>query len=126
MTNFQLLTVVPLCGLALWDLVGCLRRSDRRALRGLRFATSISAAAAIANPAWVTRVADATGIGRGADLVLYSFAIVTMIMAFYFYTRQLDLQRQITELVRHAAVKEAQRGGDSAPERAENPDGDAP
>ena len=127
MTNFQLLTVIPFCLLAFWDLVGCLRQSDRRALRMVRLVTWLAAAVAIANPILVSRVATAIGIDRGANLVLYSFVIVTMILAFYFYARQADLQRQITELVRHEAISEAERGGTtSSNQPAEQEDGDAP
>ncbi len=127
MTNFQLLTVIPFCLLAFWDLVGCLRQSDRRALRMVRLVTWLAAAVAIANPILVSRVATAIGIDRGANLVLYSFVIATMILAFYFYARQADLQRQITELVRHEAISEAERGDTtSSNQPAEQEDGDAP
>lgn len=111
MTLFQYCTVFPLSLLAVWELVNCLRRSDRRALRMLRMATWIAAAVTIADPSVVTHAATATGINRGADLVLYSFVLFGLMAVFYFYTRQLNLQRQITELVRHGAMREARRGG---------------
>ena len=132
MTNFQLLTVIPLGLLAFWDLMGCLRQSDRRVLRTVRFVTWFATAVAIANPKLVQRVATVIGIDRGTNLVLYSFVILMMILVFYFYARQADLQRQITELVRHEAVSEAERGGTTSSnqpaeqeEPAEQEDGNA-
>jgi hypothetical protein len=110
MTAFQLLTIVPLGLLALWELLAILRRAEGRPMRCLRLLAWVTAAIAIANPGIVQRMAVATGIDRGASLVLYLFVIATMISAFYFYARQHDLQRQITELVRHSAIKEAKRG----------------
>ena len=127
MTNFQLLTVIPLCLLAFWDLAGCLRHADRRTMRFVRFVTWCAAAAAIKYPGLVQRVATAIGIDRGANLVLYLFVFVTMILAFYFYAKQVNLQSQITELVRHEAVSEAERGSNTSSDRpAEQEDGKAP
>jgi hypothetical protein len=56
-------------------------------------------------------MATAVGIGRGADAVLYLFVFAFLVTAFYFYARQVKLQRQVTELVRHIAIHEARRGG---------------
>jgi len=111
MTLFQYCTVFPLSLLAVWEVVNCLRRSDGRALRLLRMVTWIAAAVTIADPTFVTRAAAAAGIKRGADLVLYTFVLLGLMATFYFYARQLNLQRQITELIRHGALREARRGG---------------
>ncbi len=125
MTAFQLLTIIPLGLLAVWDLLGILRRAEGRPIRCLRLLAWITAAVAIANPALVTRIADLTGIKRGADLVLYFFVILGLCLAFYFYARQHDLQRQITELVRHTAIKEARRGQESPSQLTSATPGDA-
>ena len=114
MNEFQILTIVPLGLLALWELAGLIRRHERRPLRVVRLITWLAAAIAIANPELVTRVANATGIGRGSNLVLYLFVIFSLLSAFYFYARQLVLQRQITEVIRHLAIHEARHGNNAS------------
>jgi hypothetical protein len=58
----------------------------------------------------VQQLATAIGIGRGADVVLYLFVLAFLATAFYFYSRTVQLQRQVTQLVRHIAIQEARRG----------------
>jgi hypothetical protein len=55
------------------------------------------------------RIAKAIGIERGTDLVFYMFALAFLGTSFYFYSRLIKMQRQITELIRHIAIKEAEQ-----------------
>ena len=55
----------------------------------------------ILRPDLTMRVARVLGIGRGADLVLYIFAILFMTSFFYFYGRFRFIESQLTEIVRH-------------------------
>jgi len=63
-------------------------------------------------------LADVLGIGRGTDLVFYLFVLAFLGAAFFFYSRLVRMQRQITQLIRDNAIREAQRG-DDIPEHAE-------
>jgi hypothetical protein len=45
-------------------------------------------------------------------VVLYTFALGSLVTSFYFYGRFVRLQRQITELARHLAQQQARRGSD--------------
>ena len=72
----------------------------------------VSAATAIAWPGVTAVVARALGIGRGADLVMYC-AVVMMLVGFLMvYVRLRRLQRDVTLLVRHLAIREAVAGDD--------------
>jgi len=63
---------------------------------------------ATAWPQATSRVANAIGIGRGADLVSYC-AVVVMLVGFWMvYLRLRRVQRQVTLLVRHLAIAEAE------------------
>lgn len=55
----------------------------------------------ILRPDLTMRVARVLGIGRGADLVLYIFAILFIISFFYFHGRFRFIESQLTEIVRH-------------------------
>jgi hypothetical protein len=122
------MTLFQLAALALLSLAGVrellrLRRglaSRRGAL--LRLCVVGAAAGAIARPDWTNQFAHALGIGRGADVVLYLFALAFIAAAFGFYARTVRLERQVTALVGKLAQLEAQRGpapaeGEPGPQR---------
>jgi hypothetical protein len=116
MNLFQWLSLAFLGGLLLWDLVSFARG---RVLRGpwfVRCCVWVAAMVAIARPDLTQDVAMALGITTGANLVMYLFVLAFLATAFYFYSRYVQLQRQLTEVVRHVAINEARRGSpDAAP-----------
>ena len=69
----------------------------------------LAAAAATIWPDMTTRIARAIGISRGADLILYCAVAVMMIGFWMTYIRLRHLRREMTLLVRHAALLEAER-----------------
>jgi hypothetical protein len=62
---------------------------------------------AIVWPHSTALVAHALGIGRGADLLLYSTALVMIVAFFYVYSRFRRVERQLTLLVRRLAIQNA-------------------
>lgn len=68
----------------------------------------LGAAGAILWPSAASRAAQAVGIGRGADLVFYCAVLAMMIGFWMVYIRLRRLRREITLLVRHVALHEAQ------------------
>lgn len=111
MNVFQWLTVPPLAILAAIDLARALFQRPRfRGDRVLRAVIWTAGAVAIYDPMVTVRVAHAIGIERGTDLIVYVFALAFLGTSFFFYARTLRLQRQITELVRHLAIRDAERG----------------
>ncbi|HEX7477933.1 MAG TPA: DUF2304 domain-containing protein [Polyangiales bacterium] len=60
-------------------------------------------------PSSAAIAAHKLGIGRGADLLLYSSVLVMFSGFFYVYTRFRRLDRQITMLVRRLAIENAAR-----------------
>jgi len=55
----------------------------------------------ILRPELTMRVARVLGIGRGADLLLYIFAIFFITTSLYFYGRFRFIESQLTKIVRH-------------------------
>src|SRR4051812_12156532 len=109
MNLFQLSMLTLLGGLLLWELVTLWRGPTAFGFWLLRCLAWIAAAVAIANPGLLQTLASLLGIGRGADVVLYAFALAFLGSSFYFYSRYVRLQRELTQVVRHLAIYEAQK-----------------
>jgi hypothetical protein len=109
MSVFQWLAVPLLSVVLLLDATGLLRSGVSRWARAFRCAVWVAAIIAILHPEWLQEVATALGIGRAADLVFYLFALAFLMVSFFFYARYVRLQRQITDVVRYLAIREARR-----------------
>jgi hypothetical protein len=113
---FQWLTVPALAALALFDLYRALFRRPRFRIDLLvRSVVWAAGAYTIYDPMITVRIAKAVGIERGTDLVVYIFALAFLGASFFFYSRLIRMQRQITELIRHIAIEEAERRPPSDP-----------
>ncbi len=67
----------------------------------------IAAGVAIVWPGVTKIVANALGIGRGADLLLYCTFVAMMVGFLMVYARLRRLRRELTLLVRHLAITNA-------------------
>ena len=65
-------------------------------------------AAAIIFPNITQIVAHFVGVGRGTDLVLYMSVVVVMFVLLHYYTKFVELQRQLTEVTRELAILRAE------------------
>jgi hypothetical protein len=107
---FQWLTVPVLAALALFDFSRAILRRPRFRIDLLvRTVIWVAGAIAIADPMVTVWVARSIGIERGTDLVVYLFALAFLGTSFFFYSRLIQVQRQITELVRHIALRDAEQ-----------------
>jgi hypothetical protein len=110
MTPFQYLSLSCLAALFVLEMAGFRRDPAGRGPRLLRALVWLAAGVAIAWPDLTQELAQVLHIGRGADLVFYLFVLAFLGAAFYFYSRLVRMQRQITQLVRHIAIQEARQG----------------
>lgn len=106
---FQGIAIGVLSLLLIRDLWNWSRPYPGKFVRMLRCLVWIGAGVAIADPRLVQSAAEALGIGRAADAVLYVFVLAFLWTSFYLYTRCLKLEREITSLTRHIAIREAER-----------------
>jgi len=109
-TPFQWITLCALAMILLCEVVAIVRGRGPRRLALVRSLVWLAAAIAIARPLAVQAVAEAIGIRRGADLVVYLLALSFAAATFFFYSRYLRLRRQLVELVRELAMLQARRG----------------
>jgi hypothetical protein len=102
---------VILVAAILVGLVWALRHRDDVGLRaGRRLLALLFAAgcvAAVVEPELTTRAAHVLGIGRGTDLVLYSFVVVFGFAAASLYFRCRDMERRLVEVARAVAIGQA-------------------
>lgn len=64
-------------------------------------------AAAAVQPQAVNAVAQAVGVGRGADLVLYVLATAFLYLVLFVYQKFKQQERRLATVVRHLALLEA-------------------
>jgi len=65
---------------------------------------AIGAGAVLAPEELLNDIAHAFGVGRGADLVTYVFEVGVAFLLLHYYTKFVELQRQLTELTREMAI----------------------
>jgi hypothetical protein len=109
MSAFQILAVSVLGGVFLRDLLKWSRSPASLLVRVLRLAVWAGSGVAITIPSLIQEVAQLLGIGRGADVVLYLFVLAFLWVSFFLYARCLRLEREITALTRHMAIRDAVR-----------------
>ena len=111
MNAFQWIALTAIAAAIGSEFVHRPRRTLSFPIRALRVGIFTLAAAAIARPDEVTRIAQLVGIGRGADIVLYVLALAFVAVSFFLYAQQLRLRRDLSALAARIAIGDATRGG---------------
>lgn len=60
----------------------------------------------VLNPGQTTDIATFVGVGRGADLVLYCWIVISLVVSINLHFRMIGLQASITELTRELALRD--------------------
>ena len=81
----------------------------------LRLAIWLVGVVLIAFPGLTSALAGILGIGRGTDLVLYGFVLLSTGGMFYMYGRIYLLRRDVVELIRRDALRGATPGSSAQP-----------
>jgi hypothetical protein len=115
-TNFQTIGLTVAAILVAATIAAAAARAINRRAALAWIAVWIAAAVAIARPALTMTVAHFLGIGRGADLVFYCAILFMLIAFFYVYVRFKRLEREITTIVRHLAIRDAVADPKAPPE----------
>jgi hypothetical protein len=112
LTTFQIVTLPLLAVMVLATAIQIGRRRLAARFGAAWIALWIAAAMAIADPDVLVRIAHFLGIGRGADLVLYLSILFTFVAFFVTYLRFRRIDEQMTKIVRHLAIRDAERPPD--------------
>src|SRR5690349_9136379 len=90
-------------------------RGSRRAYhkviwRSLLLLVMLAGALSVVFPDALTEIANAVGIGRGADLLLYLTVVTFMLVSVSLFRRLSGLERRYVELARQLALRDARLG----------------
>lgn len=72
------------------------------------FALLAAGAVAVMFPGLTDEVAHAVGVGRGVDLITYILEVAVLFVLIHYYTKFVELQRQLTALTREMAILKAE------------------
>ncbi|HEX4418950.1 MAG TPA: DUF2304 domain-containing protein [Kofleriaceae bacterium] len=72
------------------------------------FALIAAGAVAVLFPETTQHAADLVGVGRGTDLITYIAIVAVLFVLLHYYTKFVDLQRQLTEVARELAILRAE------------------
>ena len=74
----------------------------------LVFAILGVAALAVLSPERTDDVANFVGVGRGVDLITYVIEVTVLFVLLHCYTKFVELQRKLTDVVRELAILRAE------------------
>ena len=81
--------------------------------RLIAFGIFASVILAVLFPEFTTTVANAVGVGRGTDLILYLLVVGSVFAVVMLATRLMSIENTLTELVRQLAILNADRPDDT-------------
>lgn len=92
-------------GLAMSLFYAVLQQGKSRLVRYAIAATSISGIYFVLFPEQTNELAKWMGVGRGADLVLYCWIVISLVVSVNLQFKILNLQETATELTRELALR---------------------
>jgi len=97
-----------LAGLAAIGYLVFLRRNRLPIHIVIVFAMLGAGAIAVLFPERTDGIANYMGVGRGVDLITYLFEVAAIFILIHYYTKFVELQRQLTTLTRELATLKAE------------------
>ena len=88
---------------------------QRRVSSAIAFTSALASVAGmyfVLLPDQANRLAHYVGVGRGADLILYVWLIISLILSVHLHIKLLKQQKAITDLARELAIRSATLGQD--------------
>ncbi|MGA1392429.1 MAG: DUF2304 family protein [Phycisphaerales bacterium] len=119
MTPFQWILVSAIAGLGVVSAFAIAKGKIGRLAGAVWMVVLLVGLMAAIDPERVTKVANAVGINRGADLVLYLLALAVFWGFLLVYIPLRRVRRELTLVVRRLAGMAAEEGGAGAPRRQE-------
>lgn len=104
----MIIRVLMLTGLAAIGYLGFLRRNRLPIHIVIVFGLLGTGALAVIFPSETDVIANYVGVGRGADLITYLLEIIVMFVLIHYYTKFVELQRQLTTITRELAILKAE------------------
>lgn len=106
MTAIKVLLLLAILSFAILAFRGSRRAIHKVVWRGYVILVVIAAGLSVIFPDAVTWLANEVGVGRGTDLVLYTFVVTFMLVVVVLFRRVGELERQYTQIARKLAIGE--------------------
>ena len=89
--------------------VVALQQTTSRLVRAIVLGVIVVGILFVWTPDRTSSIAQALGVGRGADLVLYLWVVITLALILYLYLKVIRMGRRITQLTRTIALLHPQK-----------------
>ena len=103
----MIIQVILIVGLLLSFVYALLQRQQSQLVTIGMSAVSLTGVYFVLVPESTQQLADLVGVGRGADLIMYCWLVISLIVSVNLQFKILRLQRQITELARKMTLQAA-------------------
>lgn len=90
------------------------------------FATLAAGGVAVLFPEETDKIANVVGVGRGVDLITYVIEVTVLFVLLHYYTKFVELQRQLTDVTRELAILRAEVDRVAPPARTPGEQHDEP
>ena len=110
----MIMQVLLISSLLLCLLYALMQRQQSRLLSKAISIVTLTGIYLVLFPEQTNALAHFMGVGRGADLILYCWLVISLIVSMYLQLQSLQLQRLITELARELALQSARRSVDDS------------
>jgi small membrane protein len=107
-----IIQVLLIGGLLLCLLYAFMQRQKSRLLSKAISIVALTGIYLVLFPEHTNELAHFVGVGRGADLVLYCWLVISIIVSMNLQLQILQLQRLITELAREMVLQDTRRSTD--------------
>ncbi len=111
MTLIKILLILAILTFGLLAFRGSKKAYHKVVWRAYVVLVVVAAAISVVYPNALTRLANAIGVGRGADLVLYTLVVTFMLVSVVLFRRVGELERRFTNLARAMALSETSSRG---------------
>lgn len=101
----MIMQFILIAGLLVCLLYAFIQRQKSRLVSSMLAATSIAGIIFVASPDLSSQLANFVGVGRGADLILYCWLVISLIVSVNLQFKILSLQRNITALTREISLQ---------------------
>ena len=103
----MIIRILMLAGLAAIGWLVFLRRNRMPIHIVIVFGLLAAGGWAVLFPEQTDEIANYVGVGRGVDLITYIFEVAALFTLVHYYTKFVELQRQLTDLTREMAILRA-------------------
>lgn len=118
----MIITIILIVGLLFTLAYAIVQRHRSRMVSMTIAGTSLAGIIFVLFPGATQALAELVGVGRGADLILYCWIVISLAVSVNLHFRMLNLQGAVTALTRELALVSRERAADAQDRFRSTPD----